>query len=105
MAETMKMYHHCNPQPFYDECPNQRFCDRIENMKKITEAAWKKCSKCGKTENQIKAGYNASGSQRCNDQPVSDCSIVELDELYWFLEYKPQTETRENVYIMTMVSR
>lgn len=39
MAETMKMYHHCNPQPFYGECPNQRFCDRIENMKKITEAA------------------------------------------------------------------
>ena len=30
---------------------------------------------------------------------------VELDELYWFLEYKPRTETRENVYIMTMVSR
>jgi len=28
-----------------------------------------------------------------------------LDELYWFLEYKPRTETRENVYIMTMVSR
>ncbi len=30
---------------------------------------------------------------------------VELDELYWFLEYKPRTETRENIYIMTMVSR
>lgn len=30
---------------------------------------------------------------------------VELDELYWYLEYKPRTETRENVYIMTMVSR
>ncbi len=30
---------------------------------------------------------------------------MELDELYWFLEYKPHTETRENVYIMTMVSR
>ena len=28
-----------------------------------------------------------------------------MDELYWFLEYKPRTETRENVYIMTMVSR
>ena len=22
---------------------------------------------------------------------------VELDELYWFLEYKPRTETRENI--------
>ena len=31
--------------------------------------------------------------------------IVEMDELYWFLEYKPRTETRENVYIITMVSR
>jgi IS1 family transposase len=25
--------------------------------------------------------------------------------LYWFIERKPKTETRENVYIMTMVSR
>lgn len=32
-------------------------------------------------------------------------STVELDELYWFLEYKPRTETRENVYLITMVSR
>lgn len=30
---------------------------------------------------------------------------MELDELYWFLESKPRTKTRENVYIMTMVSR
>lgn len=30
---------------------------------------------------------------------------MELDELYWFVEYKPRTETRENVYIITMVSR
>ena len=29
----------------------------------------------------------------------------ELDELYWFIERKPHTETRENVYVMTMVSR
>jgi IS1 family transposase len=31
--------------------------------------------------------------------------ILELDELYWFVERKPRTETRENVYLMTMVSR
>lgn len=31
--------------------------------------------------------------------------IYELDELYWFVEKKPHTETRENVYLMTMVSR
>ena len=30
---------------------------------------------------------------------------AELDELYWFLERKPHTETRKNIYIMTMVSR
>ena len=30
---------------------------------------------------------------------------MELDALYWFLEYKPRSDTRENVYIMTMVSR
>lgn len=28
-----------------------------------------------------------------------------MDELYWFLEYKPRTENRENIYIITMVSR
>jgi IS1 family transposase len=30
---------------------------------------------------------------------------AELDELYWFIERKPRTKTRENVYIITMVSR
>nr|WP_243152360.1 SDR family oxidoreductase [Pseudoflavonifractor sp. 524-17] len=28
-----------------------------------------------------------------------------MDELYWFPEYKPRTETQENIYIMTMVNR
>lgn len=32
-------------------------------------------------------------------------TFLELDELYWFVERKPNTETRENVYLMTMVSR
>ena len=32
-----------------------------------------------------------------------DCA--ELDELYWFVERKGSSETRENVYLMTMVSR
>ena len=32
-------------------------------------------------------------------------NCLELDELYWFIERKPRTETRENVYVMTMVSR
>ena len=29
---------------------------------------------------------------------------IELDELYWFIERKAETKTRENVYIMTAVS-
>jgi IS1 family transposase len=31
--------------------------------------------------------------------------VVELDELYWFIGRKERTKTRENVYVMTMVSR
>ena len=31
-----------------------------------------KCPKCGKTENQVKAGYNGSGSQRCR---CKECGI------------------------------
>jgi len=31
--------------------------------------------------------------------------ILELDELYWYIGEKSRTETRENVYVMTMVSR
>jgi len=31
--------------------------------------------------------------------------IFELDELYWFVGEKSHTETRENTYVMTMVSR
>ena len=31
--------------------------------------------------------------------------ILELDELYWFINKKSKSETRENVYIITMVGR
>jgi len=31
--------------------------------------------------------------------------ILELDELYWFVGEKSRTETRENTYVITMVSR
>ena len=41
---------------------------------------------------------------RNNDVRIS-YEYFELDELYWFIEKKLCTETRENVYIMTMVSR
>ena len=36
-------------------------------------------------------------------QVLNNC--YELDELYWFVERKANTETRENVYLMTMVNR
>ena len=32
-------------------------------------------------------------------------ACLELDELYWFIGEKSHTETKENVYVMTMVSR
>lgn len=32
-------------------------------------------------------------------------NVLELDELYWYIEEKAHTGTRENVYLMTMVSR
>ena len=34
-----------------------------------------------------------------------DNTLVEMDELYWFINNKETTETKENVYIITMVSR
>jgi IS1 family transposase len=36
---------------------------------------------------------------------VENSAAFEIDELYWFIERKPRTETRENVYLMTMVNR
>lgn len=30
---------------------------------------------------------------------------LELDEMYWFIERKQRSKTRENVYLITMVSR
>jgi len=32
-------------------------------------------------------------------------SCLELDEMYWFVERKASSETRENIYVITMVSR
>ena len=39
------------------------------------------------------------------EQTQTKTKVLELDELWWFVERKPRTETRENVYLMTMVSR
>jgi transposase-like protein len=40
-------------------------------MKKQTKDPNRRCPKCGKTENQIKSGYNRSGTQRCT---CKDCN-------------------------------
>lgn len=37
--------------------------------------------------------------------PETKYDTFELDEIYWFLKQKERTETRENTYIMTMISR
>ena len=58
-------------------------------MRKQTIEAWKKCPKCGKIENQVKAGRNSSGSQHCK---CTECGI------YYTIEPKRHEypeETRE----------
>ena len=42
-------------------------------MKKTTITAKKKCPQCGKVENQIKKGFNPSGTQRCM---CKECGVV-----------------------------
>ena len=46
-----------------------------------------------------------TGLKKTTQLHEANYHILELDELYWFIERKAKTETRENVYVMTMVSR
>ena len=46
-----------------------------------------------------------TGLKKTAPKTETNYQILELDELYWFIERKPRTETRENVYLITMVSR
>jgi len=46
-----------------------------------------------------------TGLKKTAQIPNPNYHILELDELYWFVGKKPRTNTRENTYIMTMVSR
>ena len=39
------------------------------------------------------------------EQIQTKTKVLELDELWWFVERKAKSETRENVYLMTMVGR
>jgi len=36
---------------------------------------------------------------------ITNLENYELDELYWFIEQKPKKETRENIYLITMISQ
>jgi len=45
------------------------------------------------------------GLKKTTKNLETEYHLLELDELYWFVERKPRTQTRENVYLMTMVSR
>ena len=46
---------------FVVECKNKE----VDYMKRPTIDENKRCPKCGKIENQIKVGFNRSGTQRC----------------------------------------
>ena len=48
--------------------------------------------------------YNWIKKLKNNDVKIF-YEYFELDELYWFINKKPCTKTRENVYIITMISR
>jgi len=41
-------------------------------MKKAVNIKGRRCPKCGKEENQVKRGFNKSGTQRCK---CKDCNI------------------------------
>ena len=45
------------------------------------------------------------GLKKTAPTPKNKQTFYELDELYWFIGRKPKTTARENVYLMTMVSR
>ena len=47
-------------------------------------------------------GLKKTAKQTNNAIPAD---VHELDELYWFIGRKASSETRENIYIITMVSR
>ena len=46
-----------------------------------------------------------TGLKKTTQSQKTESHILELDEMYWFVGKKARTETRENTYIMTMVSR
>ena len=48
---------------------------------------------------------STTGSKKTTPIAKRNYQYLELDELYWFIGEKGTAETRENVYLMTIVSR
>ena len=46
-----------------------------------------------------------TGLKKTKPIAANEQKFYELDELWWFVESKAHTETRENLYLITMVSR
>lgn len=59
-------------------------------MKKAVNVEGRRCPKCGKESNQIKRGFNKSGTQRCK---CKDCNIeYTIDPKKW--EYSEETKNQ-----------
>lgn len=67
-------------------------------MQEQADEALEKCSASAKQ-------MCITGLKKTDQNLKSNYQILELDELYCFIGKKPKTETRENTYVMTMVSR
>ena len=48
---------------------------------------------------------STTGLKKTAEAVDNSPEILELDELYWFLNKKAKTSTKENIYLMTMISR
>ena len=46
-----------------------------------------------------------TGLKKTAQKAKNDFQILEIDEFYWFIGEKSKTQTKENVYLITMVSR
>jgi len=67
------------------------------------DVVWGKSWACQKQTSTIGLKKTAKNEQTGNFQQVSN-NCYELDELYWFIEKKAKSETRENIYLMTMIN-
>jgi len=48
---------------------------------------------------------STTGLKKTGNIVDNSYSVLEMDEMYWYIEEKSRKETRENVYLVTAVSR